>query len=169
MPPQSDLEILARLFVPDTRIARAAVDEDVGFDEARTVALEIDDSNSHHERIDKSVHARKIVLAMVGAVVGTVSLCGLMSPAWGVLGWTVSVLSLVRLLSLPRRAVDNRLRPSVGYRVALASVAVFCLLFLAAMLTAFNANPQVLGRTEIIVGLALTVVGILSIGISLRM
>ena len=132
------------------------------------MAQELHNRDSQQDRIAKSVHASKIVLAMAGAVMGTVSLCGLMSPAWGVFGWTVSVLSLVRLLSVPRRAVGERPRLAVGYRVALASLAVFCLLFLTAMLTAFSVAPQVLGRTEIIMGFVLTTVGSISVGIALR-
>ncbi len=101
---------------------------------------------------------------------GTVSLCDMMAPEWGVLGWTVSVVSLVRILSVSRRAGERtRRRSAVVHRVVLASAAVFCLVFLTAMLTAFNANPQALGRVELVVGSVLGVVGMASVAILLRM
>ncbi len=134
------------------------------------MAQEFENRDSQDERIARTAHLRKIVLAMAGAVLGTISLCDLMAPQWGVLGWTVSVISLVRILAVPHRAVGrSRSRSSVVYRVVLASVAVFSLIFLTAMLTAFNANPQVLGRVEIVVGSLLAVVGAVSVALVLRM
>jgi hypothetical protein len=93
-----------------------------------------------------------------------------MAPVWAVFGWMFSVLSLVRILSVPRRADGhNRSRAPLGVRVGLASLAVFCLLFMTAMLTAFNANPQAIGKIEIAIAIGLTVVGTLSAGSVLRM
>jgi hypothetical protein len=76
-------------------------------------------------------YAAEAVVVLAGMALGTVSLCGLIANGWGLIGWAISVVSAVRIISISR--VDS---PSIIVRVLLASVSVFCLVSLAAMATA---------------------------------
>jgi hypothetical protein len=90
----------------------------------------------------------RIVGAIVGAVGGTVALCGVIPTTWGVVGWSISLVSLIRALAIRPRTASSAEPPSVVWRVLLASLFVFCLIFLTAMATAGAANPQAVGFGE---------------------
>jgi len=112
----------------------------------------------------------RFVLVIVGALIGTVSLCDVIPNIWGAVGWMISIISTVQILSVGRRTTAGDYRPpSVVCRVAVAAVAVFSLIFVTAMLTAFNANPQGPGRADVIAASCLVLLGVISIALSLRM
>jgi hypothetical protein len=72
-----------------------------------------------------------ILTAIAGVVVGTISVCGLTPKAWGIVGWFFSLISLLRIL-----AISQRNPRYLIWRVGLASIATFCVVFLAAMAAA---------------------------------
>ena len=107
--------------------------------------------------------------AIVGLVIATVAICGLIPSAWGLVGWTVSLISLVRTLAIRRRVTSHNQPAPLIWRMVLASIAVFCLVFLVAMATAGGVNPQAIGQVEWYLGLALIVVGTVSFSTVLRL
>ncbi len=102
------------------------------------------------------------MVAIVGAVVGTVGLCGVIPQTWGVVGWTISLISLIRALATRPRVTSYAQTPSIIWRVLLASVFAFCLIFLTAMATAEAVNPQAIGPIERNLAMVMTFLGVVS-------
>ncbi len=128
---------------------------------------------NRHEPINsrsKPGYFLQVAIVIVGAVMGTISVCGVISTIWGAVGWVSSIVSLIRLLAVSRRTNVPKSPPSsIVARVAFASVAVFCLIFLAAMWTAFNGDPQALGQAEQVAFWILIVIGAASATAAMRM
>jgi hypothetical protein len=110
--------------------------------------------------------------AFGGLALGTASICQQVGE-WGLLGWVVSVVSTVRLLSANRSTNHESLHsiktPPLVLRVLIASVAVFCIIFLFTMSLAVAADPEAPEPADAVAVLALGTVGIVSFAASVRM
>jgi hypothetical protein len=130
-----------------------------------------DPEQARNEGTAKFVRVAQIVQVLVGAVIGTVSLCDpdVIPSLWGILGWMISIIAIMRILTARRRTTgrDSRQRPFV-YRVALSAAAVFSLIALTALLTAINADPQAMGVAEIIAVPLLVLLGVICVASALR-
>lgn len=103
--------------------------------------------------------AVKVATTIIGAVVGTAALC-LSVPAIGVVGWIVSIVSLIRLFSA-KQGTSVAGGCLIG-RVLLACVFVFCLTVLVAMAMASMANPGALGEADILIITVIAAIGAVS-------
>ncbi|HEY2250840.1 MAG TPA: hypothetical protein VGH74_07250 [Planctomycetaceae bacterium] len=92
-----------------------------------------------------------------GIAAGTVSICGMIPNGWGLIGWTISMVSAVRVLSTNRRA-EGRPR-SIILRVILASLFVFCFVFLITMSVAIAPNAGPVNRDDKIVAAVVAIFG----------
>jgi hypothetical protein len=122
----------------------------------------------------KLKYALDVAAVVIGTITGTVSICGLVPDWWGVVGWVTSIVSAVRLFSARRRVFDPHCEresrpPSIVLRISLAGLAVFCLVFLAALGTACAANPPICGRIERLLASILLIVGTTSAAIATRL
>jgi hypothetical protein len=122
----------------------------------------------------KLKYALDVAGVVFGTITGTVCVCGLVPDVWGAVGWAVSIVSAVRLFSARRKLPNPEFggeapSPSIALRISLASLAVFCLVFLAAMATACATNPAMCGHVEKVMALILTVVGTASGLVAMRL
>ncbi len=105
-----------------------------------------------------------IVASITGLIVGTVALCDMIPQEWGVVGWMISLISVVRTLVIRQQPSSQQPPRYFIWRVLLACVATLCIGFLTAMAAAGAANPQAIGPAERISAAVFILVGVSSIG-----
>jgi hypothetical protein len=82
-----------------------------------------------------------------GLIWGTITICAPVPNELGLVLWTISLVSLVRLLCLSPRKGSSR-PPSFILRAAVAGIFMFFLVFLTAMGAAFAVNPGIPGWVD---------------------
>ena len=122
-----------------------------------------------HSKLPAFFNLTAAIVTLAGAILGTVSVCGVVPHTWGVLGWVVSFISFIRVLATRRSAEPDVQPPSLIWRVTFAGIAAFCCLFVTAMATAGAANPQAIGQLERMIMAGLIALGLASTALALRL
>ena len=90
--------------------------------------------------------------ALLGMTTGIAAACGVVPDGVGFIGWIVSTISLMRLLTVRRNWTSDDADPrrpySIGTRMLSASIAVFCISILAIWIGANIVNPAALSNGE---------------------
>jgi len=113
--------------------------------------------------------ARAVELAGVfgGIAMGTISICGMVPNDWGLISWTISIISAVRVFSTRRRPAEVNPR-SIILRVILGCIVIFCFVFLTTMSVAVAANPGPVRQDDKITAAIIAVVGTAAAAIAIR-
>lgn len=114
------------------------------------------------------IFALEILVSVGGLVVGTVTVCAPVPDAWGLVLWTLSVVSLVRLLCINRRK-DSHTSSSLVLRGTAAGLFMFSVVIVTAMGPAAILNPAALAREDWIALTAVAVVGTISGGLAIKL
>ena len=120
----------------------------------------LEPEETHSTFLATMLHLVQILLAIAGAISGTILICRPVQNIWGVNCWVVSIVSVVRILAVDRREQrpEGR-RIDIVPRVLLISIAVFCLIFATTIVTAIDANVRPMVQSDVILLTAFGVVG----------
>jgi len=118
----------------------------------------------------KLLHVGELLCAIGSAVLGTIAAADPNAQPLALLWWTITIVSILRLLTFRRDATPReRQEVNIVARAVVASVVVFCLVMLVAF--TLSARPQAAapGRADLITLIVLATVGISALVIAVRM
>lgn len=117
----------------------------------------------------KLLHVGELLCAIGSAVLGTIAAADPNAQPLALLWWTITIVSILRLLTLRRDATPQEQQEAnlVG-RAVVASVAVFCLVMLVAFSLSMRPKAAASGRADLITLIVLATVGISALVIAVR-
>ncbi len=118
----------------------------------------------------KLLHVGELLCAIGTAVLGTIAAADPNAQPLALLWWTITIVSILRLLTVRRDVAPHERREvNIVARAAVASVAVFCLVMLVAFSLWMQPKAAPLGRADLIALIVLATVGVSALVIAVRM
>lgn len=118
----------------------------------------------------KLLHVGELLCAIGSAVLGTIAAAQPKPQPLAVFWWTITIVSVLRLLTVRRHSdAAQRRAPGIVARAAVASVGVFCLVMALAFTLSMQPQGGQLGRGDFIALIVLLTVGISALVFAFRM